>query len=909
MIKYDVNHNIYKIIHPRNGGETIFNYDSLHRLDDITDPEGNITDYVYYTGNLKDRPDEIIDPENKTTKFTYYPINNTGYDGNLWKTEDPDGYIAEHTYYDNGLLLGNKYPGITPHELFGYWSNGSLAVQIDLNGLRTQYLRNDNNQITELIRHITIVYPTPSSDPVYVGALTETRTYDNNGNLESITDPEGSKQTFKYNPSTKVTKVIFNNETATEDDDPYIEKIYDVRGWLWKEIDQEDRTTEYEYYANGKIKKIIAPMNRVTEFNYDKNGDLLSEKDPRGNITSYENKPDQPQTTVTDPLTQTIINDYDKLGNIRYLTNRRGHRYEMRYDGNQRQTHQISPSPALRSWVTDFNKNGTIKKFTEPSLQEVDYTYDSITGRLQKLEDDVGTIEYTEYDNNGNLKTLIENNTHTIHREYDEYNRIKLYRDQNGNEIEYRYYKNDQLHKLIYPDDKEVTYTYYKNNLMHTVTDWNNRVTTYHYYEDGRLKKIERHNGSIREYIYDDAGRLQIDVDRDANQELISYFKYSYTPNDEIENLLILPYPQEFTPSQVNENDVSYDEENRLLTFNGQSVTHDDDGNMTTGPDALGNSITYTYDSRNRLSNMGSQSYTYDAKNNRITVTENSQLTKYVINPHTALSQVLVREKQNGDKTFYVYGLGLAYEVNESEFTKSYHYDHRGCTVAITDDSSYVTDRVEYSPYGDSTNRVGSSDTPFLFNGKYGVMTDANGLLYMRARYYSTTIRRFINADPIQFGGGMNWYMFASNNPLNFIDPTGLKVGDWWDVPANFNHARQIAIEELQNRPTDHNNIGDALRHATWNKRMVEEIGPGTAWFAGTGHEFENLFEGGPLDEILMDLNNNAEGRKAARENRPIDKNKLEILDPNPNQTDYIRDRINPQNKNKAGNKGNKKKF
>ena len=26
--------------------------------------------------------------------------------------------------------------------------------------------------------------------------------------------------------------------------------------------------------------------------------------------------------------------------------------------------------------------------------------------------------------------------------------------------------------------------------------------------------------------------------------------------------------------------------------------------------------------------------------------------------------------------------------------------------------------------------------TPFLFNGQYGVMTDATGLYYMRARYY-----------------------------------------------------------------------------------------------------------------------------------------------------------------------------
>ena len=38
-------------------------------------------------------------------------------------------------------------------------------------------------------------------------------------------------------------------------------------------------------------------------------------------------------------------------------------------------------------------------------------------------------------------------------------------------------------------------------------------------------------------------------------------------------------------------------------------------------------------------------------------------------------------------------------------------------------------------------------------------------------------IMRFINADPIGFVGGMNWYAYASGNPVSRIDPQGTADG------------------------------------------------------------------------------------------------------------------------------------
>ena len=78
-----------------------------------------------------------------------------------------------------------------------------------------------------------------------------------------------------------------------------------------------------------------------------------------------------------------------------------------------------------------------------------------------------------------------------------------------------------------------------------------------------------------------------------------------------------------------------------------------------------------------------------------------------------------------------------------------------------------------------------------MYNGRDGVVTDDNGLIYMRARYYSPELRRFVNADiiagKITNAITLNRYAYANGNPVSFVDPLGLwslknawnKLTDW----------------------------------------------------------------------------------------------------------------------------------
>ena len=102
--------------------------------------------------------------------------------------------------------------------------------------------------------------------------------------------------------------------------------------------------------------------------------------------------------------------------------------------------------------------------------------------------------------------------------------------------------------------------------------------------------------------------------------------------------------------------------------------------------------------------------------------------------------------------------------------------DALGSTVALADASGNLVTSYSYDPFGNTTASGTASNNGFQYTGREN---EGNGVYFMRARYYSPGLHRFISQDPLGFAGsGPNLYAYAGNSPTNFTDPFGLSSGE-----------------------------------------------------------------------------------------------------------------------------------
>ncbi|MEZ5406029.1 MAG: RHS repeat-associated core domain-containing protein [Verrucomicrobiia bacterium] len=733
-----------------------FDYDEMNCLTRYTDPLGNSYQLVHTADGLLQ---QITKPGGGTATYTYAkgrPSQIKDLSGNLWSFTydlagrlatlmDPEGHSTTYTYDPKDRITSIKDP-----------LGNQTVYQYDL--------RSKLTKITDAQGAITTLTYTPQKKLASItDAQTNTTTflYDNEDRLISAIDPLGNTTQYEYD------KIGRRIATVDPLGNRYIHH-YNEAGNLTETIDPlKNRQYQLQYNRQNQITRIKTIDKEQQNNHYNKQGLLTAQNSGAGRRSHFEYDAMNRLVQTKNSAKQQAQQAFDVDSNLSSLTDSENHTTRLSYDKAGQLTSLKTPSGQTMAYT--YNSRNLIESVVWPSEQKVNFTYDA-AGQLKTLTEEDGDTSFT-YDKVGRPLTITKDGK-TITRKYDKLGQLIRFTDASGNVLNYVYDAVGRLTQLTYPDGKTVAYNYDANSRLTTVTDWNGRVTKYTYDEVGRLIETQRPNGSKETRTYgkeSNASLLKQLTDISTGKTLIDY-RYDYNRNGQLSQQQGEPETPEYSLTQPIE--MSYDADNRLVSYNSQTLEYDSNGNLLNGPFGA-----YAYDSRNRLTSAGDLTYTYDAENRRIAIEDANGVTQLVQNPNAFLSQLLVRKTPDGKETYYVYGLGLLYQESEDQ-VYYYHYDRQGNTLFLTDQNGQITDQFAYSSYGETIKRQGTTDTPFQYNGYWGIMTDSNGLLQMRVRYYSPELKRFLNQDSL-LGSidnplSLNRFAYVNGDPINYTDPFGL---------------------------------------------------------------------------------------------------------------------------------------
>jgi len=767
---YDSNHNVTQKIDPL-GFTNQYVYDNQLNLTHVVDERGSTSTFGYNSAF------QLTGQTNGAGDWVTYRYN--AVDGTLTNRTDSAGTTG-YGYDGNGFLSSIAYPGTLGNESFVNNVLGDVLSHTDGRGFTTSFQYNMRRQLTNTVA--------PNN-------FTNALSFDAVGNVQAKRDASGFAASMTWSPSRKL---LATTLPSTPQGVPMMTNIYDARDWLLSKVDALGNVTSYIDDAAGRVVATSDPLLRTNWLGFDADGRQVASTNALLEKTFQLRDARGYPIIMTNSAGRTVQMGFDPAGNQVTLTNRNFKAWQFLFDAANRLTNITTPK--LRSTAKYYNDRGLVQSVTQPSTRTTSFGYDG-KRRMTTRVDQVGTTAY-KYDANNNL-TNVSGPIGVNSWSFDANDRLSSYRDPDGNVVQYRYDANGNVTNLVYPGNRTVTYAYDCLNRLTNVTDWSGRATTLTYDLNSRLTSIIRPNGTVRIINYDIAGQTTNITEKLLNGAPIAFFRLNWDNGARLQWEFAAPL---LHSNAVPARTMTYNDDNQIATFKGptmgsaQTVGYDPDGNLISGPLTSDTFITYGYNARNQLTNAGGLFYAYDPAGNRVTVTNGANVTRFVINPNARLSQVLMRVA-TGITNYYIYGPTLLYEVSEtaaSTNTLTYHYDIRGTTIAMSDLDGNVTDRMEYSAYGMLTLRGGTNDTPFLYNGAYGVMTDANGLMSMRARYYNPYLCRFLNADPLGFAGGLNWYCYADGNPICKTDPFGLfgdstmfwadlsVTGTWWQKAIAF---------------------------------------------------------------------------------------------------------------------------
>jgi RHS repeat-associated protein len=677
--------------------QTSFDYDGRGRVKTVVHPDARSETTTYtLAGQVATR----IDEDNVATTYTYDATY-----GRLWKITDQEGNEIEHLYDLQGNLIEKAYRD----------DLGTLS-----NRLRWDY---QHPQLPGML------YEEINPD----GTFTR-YDYDFNGNVASVTDPEGHT-TFYFYDALNRREEMRQPEPEPGAGIPITEYDYDGHGNLAAVVDANQAVTTFQYDDMDRQVFTVSPDSGSGSFAYDAAGRRVNKMDAMGINVRY----------TYDILDRLQMIDFPADPDISYT-----------YD----------QGPYAKGRLTGVN---------DPS-GSTEFGYDE-RGRLVEKNSTVNGVDYLlsrSYSPGGRVNTV----TYPTGRTIDFFRadcacRVDAIYSNYGDE------RVTLMENLTYlPFGGATGMDTGAGGSVRNVTDAAGRLRvanpgerterTFEYFPDGNLKSVlvSNENGKNRTYQYDALNRLtNVDDPYGAFQ-----YRYQY---DKVGNRL-----GKTTRTQKKETDYFYLAGTNQLYFQY----------------AAGDLILFTYDPNGNMSGMGDKTLVYN-QDNRLVRVDGSQgtLGEYVYN---ALGQRVIKAADGLTTVFHYDFEGNI--IGESDpggtFTREYLYrgrnrvlmvdvasqavytylnDRLGTPIAITDAAGNAVWEATYRPFGEPrVHPMATLANNFRFLGQY--YDEETGLYYNYHRYYDPRTGRYLTPDPIGLAGGINLYSYVHNNPINWADPQGL---------------------------------------------------------------------------------------------------------------------------------------
>jgi len=779
-----------------------------------TGADASRTTITQYNGH--DEVQQVTDPDGNVTSYTYDAY------GNKQTVADPDGNITEYTYDDDNRLettvLENYQPAGSSTaadltvESRAYDPAGRLASVTDAMDRTTEYTYTDNGLVaSKTVCDSTLTNCFVSEADTYDaagnltkkvtnGGVTETDyTFDTLGRVVTETDDPSAVDRVTDTWYTADSKKAITTATNADSTETWVhEWTYDVDDNVLMQAQWGDgRTvaTSYTRDTQGLVLTQTDPMGKVTTYSYNALGQKTETVQPSVTSTTMA-LGSLTATSVT--VTPTTLTGYDTFGDQEETEDANGNITTKYFDGDSNITEikgaaytPYGSSTAITPVITKtYDGDGNVLSSTTPLNETTTYSYDQL-GDVATSTDGLGLVTHKTYDADKELLTSTSPGGTVTAETYD-----YLGRKATTSVVEsalsetltttYTYSTGGWLWETTSPAGVVTTDLY--DNLGESIskTDGAGNTTTYTQDGWGRVAKTTLADGTYTTKTYDNLGDVTATASYGASgTELASTSAVFDLRGLHTSTTNALGVTEAY----------GYDALGHLISESQPtgsstiSITYgyDQDGNKTYFLDGDGNATYWTYNSLNLqeakvVPAVGS--YTTVATRATInTYDANGQLTLQTlpggvtqIYTYDADGNILTESGADAEGTTYARVFTYTADgqaktadtctdtsCGTAETTEAYTYDSEG--HLLTETGSAGSSSFTYTVDGLMATRTDSSGTStYTYDSNDRLLTDADAASGQTLTYRYNTLNQLVKV--IYSGGDYRQFTYDSSHRL-----------------------------------------------------------------------------------------------------------------------------------------------